>query len=164
MPVGVEVYAHVARSLLFDGRTLTLVDLAPSTIWSSSTPSSTLGYLPTGAFLDQWVQRAQRLTRPGEYHVAGTLSLLDPDASLAGDAVLTLGNPRVTAAGLTYDADVRQGLVPERSGACVLFVEWATVGTLNDGTGPPHRDSARSQHESKPGDDRGNPVRPGPAG
>ena len=127
------MYAHVARSLLFDGRTLTLVDLAPSTIWSSSTPSSALGYLPTGAFLDQWAQRAEHLARPAEYHVTGTLSLLDPDANLAGDAVLTLGNPRVTAAGLTYDADVRQGLVPEHSGACVLFVEWDTTSACATG-------------------------------
>lgn len=121
---GGEVYAHVARSLLFDGRALTLVDLAPSTIWSSSTPTPALGYLPTGAFLDLWAQRAQHLDRPDSCHVRGTLSLLDPDARLAGDAVLTLGNPRVTRAGLTYDAAVQQGLVPELSGACVLFVEW----------------------------------------
>lgn len=135
--VGGEVYAHVARSLLFDGSALTLVEMAPSTIWSSSTPSSALGYLPTGAFLDLWAQRAQHLARPGSCRVRGTLSLLDADAHLAGDAVLTLGNPRVTAAGLTYDADVLKGLVPQHSGACVLFLDWDTVGTLTDGTGPP---------------------------
>ena len=101
---GGEVYAHVARSLLFDGRALTLVDLAPSTIWSSSTPTSALGYLPTGAYLDLWAQWAQHLARPDQCHVRGTLSLLDPDARLAGDAVLTLGNPRVTESG----ADLRR--------------------------------------------------------
>lgn len=121
-----EVYAHTARGLLFDGRSLTLVDLAPSTIWSSATPSSGLGYLPTGAYLDLWAQRARRLARPSSCRVRGTLTLLDPDAQLTGDAVLALGNPRVTAAGLTYDADVQQGLVPSESGACVLFLEWNT--------------------------------------
>lgn len=135
--VGGEVYAHVARSLLFAGRALTLVDLAPSTIWSSSTPTSALGYLPTGAFLDLWAQREQRLGRSGSCRVQGTLSLLDPDAHLAGDAVLALGNPRVTAAGLTYDADVLKGLVPQHSGACVLFLDWDTVGPLTEPTGPP---------------------------
>jgi hypothetical protein len=49
--------------------------------------------------------------------VRGTLSLLDPDARLAGDAVLTLRNPRVTASGLTYDARTPTGLVPQLSGA-----------------------------------------------
>ena len=124
-----EVYAHTARGLLFDGRSLTLVDLAPSTIWSSATPSSGLGYVPTGDFLDIWAQRAVRLARPDRCRVRGTLSLLDPDAQLAGDAVLTLGNPRVTVPGLTYDAEVLHGLVPAESGACVLFLEWDTAPT-----------------------------------
>jgi hypothetical protein len=131
-----EVYAQTARGLLFDGRSLTLVDLAPSTIWSSATSPSGLGYLPTGAYLDLWVQRARRLARPGSSRVRGTLSLLDPDAQLAGDAVLTLDNPRVTAPGLTYDAEVLHGLVPAESGACVLFLEWDTAPTPTDDAEP----------------------------
>lgn len=136
-----EVYAHTARGLLFDGRSLTLVDLAPSTIWSSPTPSSGLGYLPTGDYLDLWAQRARRLARPGSCRVRGTLSLLNPDAQLAGDAVLTLSNPRVTVPGLTYDAEVLHGLVPAESGACVLFLEWDTAPTATDDAEPqvPHQ-------------------------
>ncbi|HSO05197.1 MAG TPA: hypothetical protein VLQ92_11995 [Candidatus Limnocylindrales bacterium] len=136
-----EVYAHTARGLLFDGRSLTLVDLAPSTIWSSATPSSGLGYLPTGAYLDLWARRARRLARPDSCRVRGTLALLDPDAQLAGDAVLTLGNPRITAPGLTYDAEVLHGLVPAESGACVLFLEWDTAPTATTFAEPevPHQ-------------------------
>jgi hypothetical protein len=136
-----EVYAHTARGLLFDGRSLTLVDLAPSTICSSAAPSSGLGYLPTGAYLDLWAEQARRLARPSSYRVRGTLSLLDPDAQLAGDAVLTLGSPRVTASGLTYDAEVLQGLVPAESGACVLFLEWDTAPTATNFAEPevPHQ-------------------------
>ena len=136
-----EVYVQMARGLLFDGRSLTLVDLAPSTIWSCATPSSGLGYLPTGAYLDLWAQRARRLARPSSCRVRGTLTLLDPDAQLAGDAVLTLGNPRMTAPGLTYDAEVLQGLVPAESGACVLFLEWDTAPTPTNDAEPevPHQ-------------------------
>lgn len=142
-----EVYVQMARGMLFDGRSLTLVDLAPSTIWSCAMPSSGLGYLPTGAYLDLWARRARRLARPGSCRVRGTLTLLDPDAQLAGDAVLTLGNPRMTAPGLTYDADVHEGLVPSESGACVLFLEWDTAPTATNDVAPgvPHqqRRSAR---------------------
>jgi len=136
-----EVYAQMARGLLFDGRSLTLVDLAPSTIWSSATPAGGLGYLPTGAYLDRWAQRAPRLALPSSSRVRGTLTLLDPDAQLAGDAVLTLGNPRVTALGLTYDAELLQGLVPAESGACVLFLEWDTAPTATNFAEPevPHQ-------------------------
>jgi hypothetical protein len=131
-----EAYAQMARGLLFDGRSLTLVDLAPSTIWSSAKPTGGLGYLPTGAYLDLWAQRARRLARPSSCRMRGTLTLLDPDATLAGDAVLTLGNPRMTAPGLTYDAEVLQGLVPAESGACVLFLGWDTASTPTDDSNP----------------------------
>lgn len=143
VPVRGEVYAHMARGLLFDGRSLTLVDLAPSTIRSSATPSSGLDYVPTGDFLDLWAQRAHRLARPDLCRVRGTLSLLDPDAQLAGDAVLTLGNPRVTVPGLTYDAQVLHGLVPAQSGACVLFLEWDTAPTATADAEPAARQQVR---------------------
>ena len=131
-----EVYVQMARGMLFDGRSLTLVDLAPSTIWSCATPSSGLDYLTTGAYLDLWAQRARRLARPSSCRVRGTLTLLDPDAQLTGDAVLTLSNPRMTAPGLTYDAEVLQGLVPTESGACVLFLEWDTAPTPTNDAEP----------------------------
>ncbi len=54
----------------------------------------------------------------------GSLSLLDPDASVVGRAVLELSSPRMSASGLTYDAQVVDGIVPGASGACVLFLEW----------------------------------------
>ena len=76
-----EVFAHVARGLVFDGRSLTLVDLAPSTLWTSPAPTAGLGYLPTGAFLDLWAKRATTPGR-GAPQVRGVLSLLDPDALL----------------------------------------------------------------------------------
>jgi hypothetical protein len=130
-----EVYAHVARSLIFDGRSLTLVDLAPSTLWTSPAPTAGLGYLPTGAFLDLWAGRATSPGR-GSPRVTGVLSLLDPDARLARRSVLVLRNPRVSAQGLTYDADVVEGLVPAESGACVLFVTWGTGMTPAPDDGP----------------------------
>lgn len=137
--LGGEVYVQVARGLHFDGRSLTLVDLAPSTI--CSTPTGGVGYLPTGAFLDLWAQRTHHLRRPESFQVRATLSLLDPDARLAGDATLTVASPRVTAAGLAYHADVQQGLVPTTSGACVLFLEWDNAATTTE-----HAESA-SRHQ-----------------
>jgi hypothetical protein len=122
-----EVYAHVARGLAFDGRFLTLVDLSPSTISWSALTTSGLGYLPTGAFLDLW-QHTHGPAREVR-SVKGTLSLLDPDAQLAGHAILELSNPRMTVLGLTYDVGAVEGLVPTSSGACVLFLEWERART-----------------------------------
>lgn len=117
-----EMFVHIAPSLQFDGRRLTLVDVAPSTIWLSVADAQ-LSYLPTGSFLDRWAERERDLA-PGEGCARGSLSLLDPEASVVGSAGLELCSPRMSASGLTYDAQVVDGIVPGASGACVLFLEW----------------------------------------
>jgi hypothetical protein len=118
-------YVHVAHGLLFDGATLTLLDLSPSTIWMSSTPNPRVGYVPTGDFLDLWEQRTD--AAPSSRRFRATLGLLDRDAEGSGNATLLLSHPRVSGAGLAYDAQVVEGLVPTRSGACVVFLEWSTT-------------------------------------
>jgi hypothetical protein len=120
-----EGYAHVARGLLFAGGSLTLLDPSPSTIWMTADPPG-LGYLPTGAFLDLWTDNGAA-DGPAVRRVRGRLALLDADAQLPGHAALHLSNPRVTAAGLTYDVEVVEGLIPAGSGACVLFLQWDTA-------------------------------------
>lgn len=121
-----EVYAQVARGVRFVGGTLTLVDPSPSTIWLSPSPGSGLGYLSTGAFLDLWVDPPDNTGR-AVWRVRARLALLDADSQVAGEAALSLRGPRVTALGLTYDAEILEGLVPAVSGACVLFLEWDTA-------------------------------------
>jgi hypothetical protein len=137
----VEVFAHIAPRMRFDGRTLTLVDISPSTIWMSRSrlpegDAPALDYLPTGAFLDRWTDRA-REAGPAGCRMRGTLSLLDPDAQIAGRAVVELRAPRLTADGLAYDIEIHQGIVPGSSGACVLFLEWSDPRRPGDPSQPP---------------------------
>jgi hypothetical protein len=139
--VNVEVFAHIAPRMCFDGRTLTLVDISPSTIWMSEPlrtngRAAELDYLPTGAFLDRWTDRAWE-AGPGGCRMRGTLSLLDPDAQFAGRAVVEVRAPRLTADGLAYDVEVIQGIVPGSSGACVLFLEWSDPPRPGDPAQPP---------------------------
>jgi hypothetical protein len=67
----------------------------------------------------------------------GTLSLLDPDAQIAGRAVVELRAPRLTADGLAYDVEILEGIVPGSSGACVLFLEWSDAHRPGDPHQPP---------------------------
>jgi hypothetical protein len=134
--VNADVFAHVAPRLCFDGRTLTLVEISPSTLWMcrpglACGQSAQLDYLPTGFFLDRWTDRARGVGR-ADCHMRGTLSLLDPDAQIAGRAVIELRAPRLTVDGLAYDIEILQGIVPSSSGACVLFLEWSDAPTPGD--------------------------------
>jgi hypothetical protein len=112
----------------YDGRTLILVDLSPSTIWLSRAHEPGVGYLPTGDFLDLWRASGPAPTSTRR-RVRATLALLDADARVGGDIALLLGEPRVTVAGLAYDARVVEGLPPASCGACVLFLEWNSEPT-----------------------------------
>jgi hypothetical protein len=121
-----EVLVQVARGLRFDGRALTLVDLAPSTIRVTTTPLPEVGHVCTGTVLDRWA--AEVTASPGgTWRVHGTLALLDAEAQVWGDAAFVVSNPRVTSAGLAYDAEVMRGAVPSESGACVLYLDWGAA-------------------------------------
>jgi hypothetical protein len=118
-----EVFVQVARAVLFDGRVLTLVDPAPSTIRVTATPAPEVDYICTGTVLDRWADAATA-SGAGSWEVPGTVALLDPEAQVAGDAVVVVSLPRVTAAGLAYDVQALAGIMPSESGACVLYLDW----------------------------------------
>ena len=122
-----EVFVHVARGLRFDGRVLTLVDLAPSTIRVAATTLSAVGHVCTGTVLDRWAH-AVAASPDGAWRVRGSLALLDAEAQVGGDTVFLVSNPRMTATGLAYDTQAVAGAVPSESGACVLYLDWGPAG------------------------------------
>jgi len=112
-------YVQVAREVRFDGRSLTLLDLAPSTICLAHEPGATAGHLPTGLFLDHWYDQLEGASvRP----VPAVLSLLDADRAPASDSQVLLSLPRIREAGLQYQIQLVEGEIPPTSGACVLFI------------------------------------------
>lgn len=112
-------YVQLAGRAVFDGTSLTLLDLAPATVCQSPPPASGLGYLPTGLFLDRWYENG---SGPGTRAVPAVLSLLDPDSSQVHDAQLSLALPRIRGTGLEYQVRVVVGTLPVAAGACVLFI------------------------------------------
>jgi hypothetical protein len=117
--VTATMYVQVARGMRFDGTSLTLVDLAPSTVYLACQPDAAVGHLPTGLFLDEWYGEPSGVViRP----VPAVLSLLDANRPPASDARLMLSLPRIREAGLEYQAQLLDGDIPPTSGACVLFI------------------------------------------
>jgi hypothetical protein len=112
-------YVQVAGRFTFEGGSFTLLDLAPATVYLTDQPGESVGYLPTGLFLDRWyADESGSSTRT----VAAVLSFLDPDRGEAADARLMLGLPRIRATGMEYQARVTAGELPSTAGACVLFI------------------------------------------
>lgn len=136
-----EMFAQVAPGLICDDRSLTLLDLAPSTIWLPAGHARTMTHLNTGAFLDRWADLERELGPDAA--VTGYLSLLDPDAQLPGRASLELRHPHITAAGLSYELRVIEGIVPRRSGACVLFLHLAAPTPRVPSSRAPHHQRRR---------------------
>jgi hypothetical protein len=113
------MYVQMAGRVVFDGSSVTLLDLAPATVFLVERPGASVGYLPTGMFLDRWyADGSGTRTRA----VAAVLSFLDPDHAQSSDARLLLSLPRIRGTGVEYQARLVAGGVPPTAGACVLFI------------------------------------------
>ena len=112
-------YVQVAGRAVFNGSSLTLLDLAPATVFFAEQPGIAVGYLPTGPFLDRWYEEGSGARTRA---VSAVLSFLDPDRAQAPEARLLLSLPRIRETGIEYRARVVAGDVPSTAGACVLFI------------------------------------------
>lgn len=135
-------FVQVARAAVLAGKTLTLEDLEPTTVWLAHDLADRVGHMATGTFLDVWWHPQSGLASSA---LRAVLGRADPDAQLLGDAVLRLRAPRISGSGLQYDVEVLNGALAGRAGACVLFL------------GPGDKDRT-----SNDGDPRASPVGPTP--
>ena len=113
-------FIQVARGMTYDGRTLALVELAPTMPYVTGSPLTCLGHISTGAFLDLWTSDpGPSVDNPSRPSV---LSLADPAVSPLSDSLLLLARPRIHGTGLCYSVTVLSGTLPASSGSCVLYV------------------------------------------
>lgn len=113
------VLIQVASAFVADHHRLTLVGLAPTTIWLLDDTTRRIGHLSTGTFLDLWWDAQSGL---GGSSVPALLGRADPEAQDLPDPALLLRSPRISGSGIQYDAEVVSGTLPSHSGACVLFL------------------------------------------
>lgn len=112
-------FVQVARAAVLAGGRLRLEGLEPTTVWLANENGERLGHMATGTFLDVWWHPASGLASGA---LRALLGRADPDVQLLGDAVLRLRAPRINGSGLQYDAEVVNGSLASRVGACVLFL------------------------------------------
>ncbi len=101
-----------------EGR-ITLHGLAASTVYFADRPRREVGHMRSSGFIELWDE--------GVYSFAvdppnAVLSFLD-DGNAPDDVVVVLHDPRLDGDALTYRVDVLDGTLPERTGACALFID-----------------------------------------
>ena len=99
--------------------TLTLHGLTSSTIYFADRPSREVGQIPSRRFVELWGAGVNSFAVDPPNAV---LSFLDDNGG-ADDAVVVLREPKLEGDTLTYVVDVLEGMLPEESGPCALFID-----------------------------------------
>lgn len=113
------LFVQSATGFTSDGETITLHGIAESTVYFADRPRREVGHMRSNSFIELW--------DVGVYSFAidppnAVLSFLDGDDS-PDDVVVVLHEPRLEGDGLSYRVDVLEGTLPERSGACSVFID-----------------------------------------
>ena len=113
------LFVQSATGFTSERDTITLHGLAESTVYFADRPRREVGHMRSSSFIELW--------DVGVYGFAidppnAVLSFLDGDDS-PEDVVLVLHEPRLEDDALSYRVDVLEGKLPERSGACSVFID-----------------------------------------
>ena len=113
------LFVQSATGFTSEGGTITLHGLAESTVYFADRPRREVGHMRSSSFIELW--------DVGVYSFAidppnAVLSFLG-DGNTPDDVVVVLHDPRLDGENLTYRVDVLEGTLPERTGACSLFID-----------------------------------------
>ena len=113
------LFVQSATGFTSEGGTITLRGLAESTVYFADRPRREVGHMRSRSFIELWdVGGSSFAVDPPN----AVLSFLD-DGNAPDDVVLVLHDPRLDGENLTYRVDVLEGTLPERTGACALFID-----------------------------------------
>jgi hypothetical protein len=103
------------------GKTLTLKNFSPTTLFFSDRPVRIAGHYRTDEYLEFWKAGPDSFLKDPPN---ATLSVFQKGKDELSDVVVTLRNPRVNGSDLTYDIAVISGtLPPAGAGPASLFID-----------------------------------------
>jgi hypothetical protein len=103
------------------GKTLTLKNFSPTTLFFSDRPVRIAGHYRTDEYLQFWKAGPDSFLKDPPN---ATLSVFEKGKDELADVVVTLRNPRVSGADLTYDITVISGTLPRPGmGPASLFID-----------------------------------------
>ncbi len=113
------LFVQSAESLKVDDGKIVLKDVDESAIYFSDRPERIAGHMTIEKFVDIWDMGDEsfQLSNPN-----AALSFLDDDKE-EETVIVVLSHPVLKRGNLTYDVEVLDGVLPEKGGACSLFID-----------------------------------------
>lgn len=112
------LFVQNAKGVSLKGGKLTLVDVNPSTICFTDRPDRLAGHMPTSKFVPIWSEGKDSFLKDNPN---ATLSVFNGEE--VTNLVVELSKPQLAGHDLSYDVKVLEGTLPEKGGACALFID-----------------------------------------
>ena len=115
-----SMFVQTARGMTSDGKTLTLNEVTPSTLYFSDRPKRIVGHMTTADFVDLWAEGDNSFEEDPPNAV---LAFLEPGDQAPEDAVVVIQQPRLEDGHLSYSIETLEGTVPTQTGPVTLFID-----------------------------------------
>jgi len=117
------MFVQNSDGVAFEGGKLVLKGVSPTTIYFTDRPVRSAGHTSTKDFLGMWNEGQDSFAKDPPN---ASLSVLGEGGKVA-DMIVTLSNPQLRGADLSYDVHTIQGQPPKESGSSALFIDWVAV-------------------------------------
>jgi hypothetical protein len=112
------MFVQTAQGVRGGDGTMTLIKLAPATLYFSDRPERIVGHLSAQHFVDLWDKGENSFAEDPPNAV-----LAFPNGDGLEDTVIVLRDPKLDGDQITYKVDVLEASLPEEAGACTLFID-----------------------------------------
>lgn len=113
-----------------EGTTLTMTGVSMNSIVFADRPVRAAGHVTTEQFIMQWDKGKSSF---GDDPPNATISVLGGNGSKVEDAVVTIMNPKLDGANLTFEVTVLEGSLSGGSGPAALFIDRGGFGGFGGG-------------------------------
>jgi len=114
------LFVQTAHSVDTTDGGIVLRHVTPSTIYFSDRPQRVVGHLDTAEFVGFWGEGEDSFTDDPPNAV---LAFVGEGDDVPQEVVITISDPVLNGADLSYSTKVLDGVLPVQGGACSLFID-----------------------------------------
>jgi hypothetical protein len=115
-----SMFVQTAHGMASDGKTLTLNEVTPSTLYFSDRPKRIVGHMTTADFVELWAEGDNSFEEDPPNAV---LAFLETGDQAPEDAVVVIKQPSLENGRLSYSIETLEGTVPTETGPVTLFID-----------------------------------------